>query len=134
MEPSLDINDRIVVNKVAYHFRAPRRLEVIVFRQVAQPGVPKRDLIKRLVGLPGETLQVKNGIIYINGQSVEEKHQLNQDFANYGPVKIPADAYFVMGDNRPASADSRYWGFLPKQNVIGPAFLRLWPLTKLGLI
>ncbi len=134
MEPTLDINDRIVVNKVIYHFREPRRLETIVFRQVGIPGVPKRDLIKRLVGLPGETLQVKNGIIFINGQSVEENHTLNQDFANFGPVKIPADSYFVMGDNRPASADSRYWGFLPKKNVIGPAFLRLWPLAKLGLI
>jgi signal peptidase I len=134
MEPTLDINDRIVVNKVAYHFRQPQRLEVVVFRGVAAMGEAKKDLIKRLVGLPGETLAVKEGIIHINGQPLAEKHTLNQDFSDFGPVTVPADSFFVMGDNRPASADSRYWGFLPKQNLIGPAFLRIWPLTRFGLI
>lgn len=134
MEPSLDIKDRIVVNKVTYHFRSPQRQEVIVFRQVAPEGSPKRDLIKRVMGLPGETLEIKAGVIYINGQAIEEKHPLNQDFADFGPLTIPSDSYFVMGDNRPASADSRYWGFLPKANVIGPAVLRIWPLNKLGLV
>ncbi len=134
MEPSLDIKDRIVVNKVAYHFRSPRRQEVVVFREVAPAGSPKRDLIKRLVGLPGEILELKDGIIYVNGKKIEAKHPLNQDFADFGPVQIPDDHYFVMGDNRPASADSRFWGFLPKQNVIGPAFLRIWPLTKFGMV
>jgi signal peptidase I len=134
MEPTLDIKDRIVVNKVVYHFRAPQRQEIIVFRQVAPEGTPKRDLIKRLMGLPGEKLQIKKGVVYINDKAVEEKHLMNQDFANFGPVNIPADSYFVLGDNRPGSADSRYWGFLPKKNVIGPAVLRIWPLTRLGLI
>jgi signal peptidase I len=134
MEPTLDIGDRIVVNKVAYHFRQPRRLEVVVFRGVPAMGEEKKDLIKRLVGLPGEKLQVRAGKIYINDQPVTEKHTMNEDFANFGPVAIPADSFFVMGDNRPASADSRYWGFLPKANLIGPAFLRLWPLAKFGLI
>jgi signal peptidase I len=134
MEPSLDISDRIVVNKVLYYFRPPQRQEVVVFRQVGSIDETKKDLIKRLMGLPGETLQVKNGIIYINGKAVVEKHPMNQDFANFGPVTIPADAYFVMGDNRPASADSRYWGFLPRKNIIGQAFLRIWPITKFGLI
>lgn len=134
MEPTLDINDRIVVNKVIYHFQPPKRMQIIVFRQVASEDSPKRDLIKRLVGLPGEKLELKDGIIYINDKPLTEEHTMNQDFANFGPVSIPQDAYFVMGDNRPASADSRYWGFLPKKNVIGPAFLRIWPLNKFGLI
>lgn len=134
MEPTLDINDRIVVNKVVYNFRPPKRFEIIVFRAVPAMGEEKKDLIKRVVGLPGETLEVKDGIININGSPVAESHTLNQDYASFGPIEIPPDSYFVMGDNRPASADSRYWGFLPKKNVIGQAFIRIWPLTKLGLI
>ncbi|MDD5593402.1 MAG: signal peptidase I, partial [Candidatus Margulisbacteria bacterium] len=138
MERTLDIGDRIVVNKVVYNFRLPQRFEIIVFRAVPAMGEQKKDLIKRVVGLPGETLEVKDGVITVNGAPVEEpadmKQTMNQDYANFGPVEIPADSYFVMGDNRPASADSRYWGFLPKKNIIGKAFLRIWPLTKFGLI
>ncbi len=134
MLPTLGIGDRIVVNKVAFHFREPRRQEIIVFRQVAFDGSPKNDLIKRLMGLPGETLEVKDGIVYINNEKIEETHPMNLDFSDFGPVVVPDDAYFVMGDNRPASADSRYWGFLPKRNVIGPTFLRIWPLAQFGLI
>jgi signal peptidase I len=134
MEPTLDIGDRIVVNKIVYNFRPARRFEIIVFRAVPAMGEEKKDLIKRVIGLPGETLEVKDGAINIDGKVVEEHHTMNQDYANYGPVTIPDDSYFVMGDNRPASADSRYWGFLPKKKVIGKAFLRIWPLTKFNLI
>ncbi|MBN3032537.1 MAG: signal peptidase I [Candidatus Saganbacteria bacterium] len=134
MEPTLDIGDRIVVNKVTYNFRPPRRFEIIVFRAVPAMGEQKKDLIKRVVGLPEETLEVKDGVININGQPVAEPCTPNRDYGSFGPVTIPADSYFVMGDNRPASADSRFWGFLPRKNVIGKAFLRLWPLTKLNLI
>ena len=134
MEPTLDIHDRIVVNKVAYHFREPERQEVVVFRQVAPEGSSKRDLIKRVMGLPGEELEIKNGIVYIDGKAVEETHPMNRDFSDFGPITIPPEAYFVMGDNRPASADSRYWGFLPRENLIGPAFIRIWPLTKFSFI
>ena len=132
MEPTLDIKDRVVVNKVIFHFRAPRREEVVVFREVAPAGSPKRDLIKRVIGLPGEILRIKDGKIHINGEIIEETHPMHQDFADFGPVVVPPDHFFVMGDNRPASADSRYWGFLPKKNLIGPAFLRIWPLKKFG--
>lgn len=141
MEPTLDVGDRIVVDKVSYHFREPERMEVVVFRGVSTFSGEKRDLIKRLVGLPGETLEVKDGVININGSAIMEKHRLNADFSNFGPIKIPESSYFVMGDNRPASADSRYWRdadgkliFLPKRNLIGPAFIRIWPLNKFSFI
>jgi signal peptidase I len=149
MEPTLDISDRIVVNKVIYNFRPPKRFEVLVFRQVqTEAGQEKRDLIKRLIGLPGEKLKIKDGVVYISNTAhkdksgaiqddyiaLTEKHSMNRDFANYGPVTIPQNSFFMMGDNRPASADSRYWGFLPKKNLIGQAFLRIWPLTRLSLI
>lgn len=134
MEPTLDIQDRIVVNKVAYNFRQPRRQEIVVFRQAAQEGIPKRDLIKRIMGLPGETLQIRDGIVYINGEKIAETHPMNRDFTDFGPIKIPKDSFFVLGDNRPASADSRYWGFLAKKNLIGPAFIKIWPITEVSLI
>jgi len=134
MEPSLDIQDRLVVNKVQYHFSDPKRMDVVVFRQVAPEGTPKRDIIKRVIGLPGEVLYIRNGKIYINNKLLQEDHALNQDYSNFGPVQVPKDSYFVMGDNRPASADSRYWGFLPRENIIGPAWLLIWPLNKISLI
>ena len=133
MEPTLDIKDRIVVNKVVYHFRNPQRNEVVVFRQVGD-NIEKRDLIKRVKGLPGETLELKKGVVYINGVALNEVHPMNHDTMDFGPVTVPTDAFFVMGDNRPQSADSRYWGFLPKANIIGQAFVIIWPLNHLGLI
>ncbi len=138
MESTLDIGDRIVVNKVVYNFRTPRRFEIMVFRAVTSMGEEKKDLIKRVVGLPGETLELKDGNLYIDDRLVEYpagmKDTMRQDYANFGPLDIPADSFFVMGDNRGASADSRYWGFLPKKNLIGKAFLRIWPLNKFNLI
>ena len=134
MEPTLDVNDRIVVNKIIYHFREPRRFDIIVFRAVASMGEGKKDLIKRLIGLPGETIEGKKGEIFINGERLIENHSMNSEYysnlitlpATFGPIKIPIDSYFAMGDNRPNSNDSRYWGVVPKNNLIGPAFLRIF--------
>jgi len=134
MVPTLNINDRVVVNKIAPFFRDPRRFEVIVFRLHATRWAPKRDLIKRVIGLPGETLEVKQGVVNINGQPLEELHTMNHDYCNYGPVRIPDDSYFVMGDNRPASADSRYFGFLPRNDLIGPALFKIWPISQFSLV
>lgn len=135
MEPTLDIRDRLIVNKVAYHFRQPRRFEIVVFRQVSE-GLygGNNDLIKRVIGLPGETVELKQGKVFVNGSELFENHLMNHDYMDFGPVVVPKDAYFMMGDNRPESADSRYWGFLPKANLIGPALVRIWPINRLGLI
>jgi len=178
MEPSLNINDRIVVNKIAYGLqnplfesfrektflyiipnplykhpvfssnlqyfidfhKSPGRFDVLVFKTYDFDG-NRKDLIKRLIGLPGETIQLKKGVVYINGKILEEKHQMFNNYfdlsshpATYGPKTIPADSYFMMGDNRPNSADSRYWGFLPKSEIVGPAFVRIWPIWGLSFI
>lgn len=131
MEPSLNIGDRFVSNNVIYKFRSPQRFEIVVFRQVAPEGMPKRDLIKRIMGLPGEKLQIKDGVVYINDEVIKETHPMNQDFTDFGPVQIPEDSYFVLGDNRPASADSRYWGFLPKKNITGKAWFKFYTRFKM---
>lgn len=135
MEPTLNINDRIIVNKFIYRFRAPQRGEIVVFKYpVEESKEPKRDFIKRVVGLPGENLKVVRGAVYINGKPLPEHHPMRADAANFGPVEIPSGSYFVMGDNRPNSYDSRYWKFLPRDKIVGPAFLRIWPLTQLGTL
>ncbi|NQU17914.1 MAG: signal peptidase I [Candidatus Saganbacteria bacterium] len=132
MEPTLNIHDRIVVNKFIYRFQDPKRFDVIVFRFPSKET--KKDFIKRVVGLPGETIEVKAGEIFINDKKIPENHGMNADYSYFGPAKIPADSYFCMGDNRPNSADSRVWGFVPHKNIHGPAFLKIWPIWQLGFI
>lgn len=132
MEPTLNIQDRIVVNKFIYHFREPKRFEVIVFRFPSKET--KKDFIKRIIGLPGEKIELKLGDLYVNDKKIEETHIMNQDYANYGPIQIPEKSYFCMGDNRPQSADSRVWGYVPRKNIYGPAFLKIWPIWQLGIV
>lgn len=132
MEPTLDIKDRVVANKFIYWFHPPQRGDVIVFKSLEEKP---RDFIKRIIGLPGDELELREGLIYINGQKLDEsKHPVNYDTMNFGPIKIPSSEYFMMGDNRPQSADSRYWGPLPKKNIKGQAFIIIWPFRHFGLI
>ncbi|MBI5179304.1 MAG: signal peptidase I [Nitrospinae bacterium] len=132
MIPTLLIGDQILVDKVVYHFRKPKREEILVFKY---PEDPSRDFIKRVVGLPGETLEIRNRKVYINGQLLEDGgyayHEMFDNFRipprdDYGPVTIPANNYFVMGDNRENSQDSRFWGFLSEDKIVGRAFVIYW--------
>ncbi len=132
MEPTLNIQDRLVVNKFIYKIREPKRFDVIVFRFPNEEI--KNDLIKRIVGLPGETVAITDGVVFIDGVKIKEVHSMNKDHAYYGPVVIPDDQYFCLGDNRPQSADSRVWGFVPRKKIHGPAFLKIWPIWELGII
>jgi signal peptidase I len=125
MIPTIEIGDRVLVNKFIFNFRAPQRGEVILFKY---PKDPSKDFVKRVMGLPGETLQLKDGQLYINDKMVpQSRYGIRNDFANFGPYKVPAGSYFMLGDNRANSADSRVWGIVPKENLIGLAFVTFWP-------
>jgi signal peptidase I len=148
MENNLLIGDHLLVNKFVFGpeptgfertimpVRDIRRGDIVVFKY---PDEPERDFIKRVIGLPGETLELRNKKIFINGQPLDEPyvHYIDASHAasevtsfdlreRYGPVQVPADQYFVMGDNRDNSQDSRYWGFLPRHYVKGKALLIYW--------
>lgn len=131
--------DYIITNKLATRMSLPVRGEVIILKN---PRNPENEVfIKRVVGLPGETLKISNGKVYINGKLLQEPY-LPPDLETNGEgflrdgdeVNIPADNYFVMGDNRRNSSDSRDFGLLKKELIIGQAFLRYWPLDKMMFI
>ncbi len=137
MIPTLNIGNHLMVNKFIYYFRKPERGDVMVF---VYPVNPKKDFIKRLVGLPGEMIQIKDGSVFINGeelrapQTIAERYYYNEGMYGEGLIKIPDNTYFVMGDNTKNSKDSRFWGFVPKKNLLGKAFFIYWPLTKMRII
>ena len=165
MEPSLQTEQYLLVNKAIYFrvdmdkvhqflpfvpgdngqkkhlFRAPRRGDVIVFRF---PMDPSRDFIKRVIGVPGDTVEVKDEKVFINGAPLVEPYILATPNYNYGPKTVPPGEYFVLGDNRRNSYDSHAWGntcpaqqqcdFVPEENIIGQAWLSYWPLDAFGFV
>lgn len=132
MEPNLMPDDRIIVNKFLYHFTAPKRGDVMVFRF---PKDPSKDFIKRVIGLPGDVVEIRNSQLYVNNEKVEEPYlPKGLVFTDFGPTTVPKDSYFMFGDNRNNSDDSRYWGKMPKENIRGKAILRYWPLDRMGLV
>jgi len=131
MVPTLLVGDRLFANKFIYRFKPIQRFDVIVFRY---PNNPKVDYVKRVIALEGETVQLIGGKVYINKQPLEENHKMNPSYDDFGPVTVPKGFLFVLGDNRGNSEDSRYFGFVPVQNVLGKAFLIYWPPKRIGLI
>ncbi|MCM0592375.1 MAG: signal peptidase I [Gloeotrichia echinulata DEX184] len=138
MVPTLHTGDRLVVEKISYHFHPPTIGDIIVFQPPAElqrRGYPKdQAFIKRIIGQPGEIINVADGKVYINGQPLQEDYIAEPPNSPFPPVKVPEGEFFVMGDNRNDSNDSRYWGFLPQKNIIGRATFRFWPLDRFGLI
>ncbi|MEQ8753539.1 MAG: signal peptidase I [Coleofasciculus sp. G1-WW12-02] len=134
MEPTLQINDRLIIDKISYNFRQPQRGDIVVFSptEALKQQNFKDAFIKRVIGLPGETVEVKGGRVYVNGQVLREQYIEEEPEYSYGPVTVPEDNYLVLGDNRNNSYDSHYWGFVPRKNIIGRAIVRFWPINRVG--
>jgi signal peptidase I len=153
MEPGLHDGQYLLVNKAVYFkldldvlskylpfidggdnpsrflFHGPERGDVVVFRY---PRDPSRDFIKRIIGVPGDTVSISNGIVTVNGAVLDEDYINTGANSNMDPKVVPEGSYFVMGDNRPNSSDSRNWGFVPEENIIGKAMLSYWPMSEFG--
>jgi signal peptidase I len=140
MEPTLHIGDKVLVNKLSYSFHSVHRGDIVVFKTPPDDNSPGiKDLIKRVIGLPGETISSgTDGTIYINDRQLSQPWLSAEARANPGPpirrMVIPAGYYFVMGDNRSNSTDSRMFGPISKGLIVGRAFLRVWPLSRLGTL
>lgn len=154
MLPTIEVNDRVMVNKLAYDIGEPERGDIVVFRDPAEPeidesipeavirsvleavGVRTRgrdDLIKRVVGLPGETLEVQGSQVLIDGVPIDEPYLSDtSSMPDEGPFEIGANEVFVMGDNRQFSFDSRRFGPISEEELIGEAFLTIWPVDHFG--
>ena len=136
MVPTLHVGDRVVVEKISYHLQPPKTGDIVVFappEKLQEQGFTQdQAFIKRIIGLPGQTVAVKKGLVYLNDQPLVEKYIAEPPQYQWGPYRVPENEYFVMGDNRNNSNDSSRWGFLPKQNIIGRAVVRFWPLERIG--
>jgi len=133
MAPLLSDQERIFINKFVYHFEPIERGDVVVFWY---PLDRTKSFIKRVVGLPGDEVEIRRGRVFINGKTLEEPYVPSQyiDTAAYGPVQIPRDEYFVMGDHRISSNDSRIFGPVPSAFIYGKAVFAYWPWTQFGAI
>jgi signal peptidase I len=142
MEPTLQNYDRVIVDKLSYRFQKPQRFDIVVFEPndavIKGCGLPSDkqniSLIKRVIGLPGDRVEISEGITYINGTALPEPYLGKSAEYDLPPTTVPNNAYFVLGDNRNNSCDGHIWGFVPQQNIIGKATLRFWPLAHFGKI
>lgn len=130
MEPSFHDGQRLLVNKAVYYLHPPERGDVIVFEPVENR---QGDYIKRIIALPGDTLQIKEEAVYVNGSKLDEPYIKNPPAYTIETQKIPRDNYFVLGDNRNNSDDSHSGWLVPRQNIVGKAWLSIWPPDDWGL-
>ena len=134
MLPTIQIDQRILVNKLAYKMSSPDRGDVIVFKPPIETN-DNSDFIKRVIGISGDRVEVKNGLLLINGQKTNENYLIEKPNYDFGPVIVPDNSLFVLGDNRNCSFDSHIWGqWLKVDNVKGKAFFTYWPLDCMGLL
>ncbi|MBI2863722.1 MAG: signal peptidase I [Chloroflexi bacterium] len=155
MEPTLHTGQYLLVNKLVYFsmdmseiskalpafnlqnkqtfflFHPPEKGDIVVFRY---PKDPSRDFIKRVIAVPGETVEIRNGKILVNGEESQEPYTAERPNYPYGPEKVPPDNFFVLGDNRNNSSDSHIWGMVPRNNIVGKAWISYWPVSDLGFV
>ena len=136
MLPTLQINDRLIIDKWSYRFQSPKRGDIVVFSptETLKQQNFKDAFIKRVIGLPGDKVEVKESKVYVNNQPLQENYIEDAPNYQFGPVTVPPNSYLVLGDNRNNSYDSHYWGFVPRQNIIGKATKRFWPPDRIGAI
>ena len=138
MAPTLQVGDRVLTNKLAYYLSDPERGDLVVFEDTGkQKG---EDTVKRVIGLPGDEISVEDGTLLVNREPLDEPYldtragdaQKTPALETFGPVFVPKDHVFVMGDNRANSYDSRFFGPVPNENLVGEVSLRFWPTDRLG--
>lgn len=136
METTIMEGDRIFGNRLAYLNSDPERFDIVIFRY---PNDESKTYIKRVIGLPGETVEIREGKVYINGaeEPLDDSFCPEEPTGNFGPYEVPEDCYFMLGDNRENSSDSRYWypnTYVKRSQIMGEAVLRYWPLNKISLL
>lgn len=130
---TIQLNDKFMVNKLAYRFGPIKRGDIVVFKY---PDNPSTDFVKRVIGIGGDTIQIKNGILYLNGVPQQEPYLKEPMVGSFGPYKVPENHYFMMGDNRNDSLDSRFWKnkYVDHSAVIGKIVVRVYPFNSVGRI
>ena len=137
MSPTLRPGDRVLVSKLSYRLHDVHRGDIVVFKRPprVQAGPEVKDLVKRVVGLPGDTVEARDGRVLVNGKQLPEPYVSGSQFtSDVPPQHIPARHYWVMGDNRSVSEDSRFFGAIPNGLIVGRVFFQVWPVTQLGLV
>ena len=135
MEPTLEVGDRVLVNKLSYDLHDVNRGDLVVFERPDGTEGDIKDLIKRVIGLPGETVEIRDGTVVIDGRVLDEPYLAEEEIlAEFAPVEVPEDHVFVMGDNRDDSRDSRIFGPIPADSIVGRAFVRVWPPTSVDTL
>ena len=130
MEPSFSSGQRVLVSKVSYRMHEPERGDVIVFEPI---NGEREDLIKRIIALPGDNVEVRDSAVYVNGTRLKEPYIKDRPDYFLPEQEVPANSYFVLGDNRNRSNDSHHGWFVPRQNIVGKAWVSIWPPPKWGM-
>ncbi|MFW6134829.1 MAG: signal peptidase I [Elusimicrobiota bacterium] len=130
MQDTLFNRERLICNKIVYRLTEPERGEIVIFNP---PIDQNHNYIKRVIAVEGDKVKIVDGFVYLNGEKLEEDYVEHRSHETMPEVTVPENSYFVLGDNRSNSSDSRFWGFVPEENIIGRASLVFWPVTKVRM-